>query len=162
MPLDASVKGMLDSFLEELKKVKGKTLDDLDEMMQNQDRVLIKIGRPYEEDILDMYSIFSDGNVYGENPKSPDEFIDAVEEYIDFRFSEEPMPGVAQQGSTRPYRKKFDRCVKTVRKTVKARKGSTKESAAIAICTKSVLQTRGRTMKTYKKRRLTTQKLRKI
>jgi hypothetical protein len=53
---------------------------------------------------------------------------------------------------------KFDKCVKTVRKTVKARKGS-KESAAIGICTKSVLQTRGRTMKRYRKGRLTTQKL---
>jgi hypothetical protein len=54
---------------------------------------------------------------------------------------------------------KFDHCVKTVRKTVKARKGSNKESAAIGICTKSVLQTRGRTMKRYRKGRLTTQKL---
>ena len=55
---------------------------------------------------------------------------------------------------------KFDRCVKSVRKTVKARKGSNKESAAIGICTKSVLQTRGRTLKRYRKGRLTTQKLR--
>ena len=54
---------------------------------------------------------------------------------------------------------KFDKCVKSVRKTVKARKGSNKESAAIGICTKSVLQTRGRTMKRYRKGRLTTQKL---
>jgi hypothetical protein len=54
---------------------------------------------------------------------------------------------------------KFDRCVKSVRKTVKARKGSTKESAAIAICTKSVLQTRGRTLKRYRKGVLRTQKL---
>jgi hypothetical protein len=54
--------------------------------------------------------------------------------------------------------KTFDRCVKAVRKTVRARKGSTKESAAIAICTKSVLQTRGRTLKRYTKGRLTTQK----
>jgi hypothetical protein len=48
--------------------------------------------------------------------------------------------------------------VKAVRKTVKVRKGSNKESAAIAICTKSVLQTRGRTMKKYRKGRLITQK----
>ena len=51
---------------------------------------------------------------------------------------------------------KFDRCVKSVRKTVKAQN---KESAAIGICTKSVLQTRGRTLKRYRKGRLTTQKL---
>ncbi len=53
---------------------------------------------------------------------------------------------------------KFNRCVKSVRKTVKARPKSTKESAAIAICTKSVLHTRGLTMKRYKKKRLITQK----
>ena len=53
---------------------------------------------------------------------------------------------------------KFNRCVKSVRRTVRARKGSNKESAAIAICTKSVLQTRGRTMKRYSKKRLLTQK----
>ena len=61
-------------------------------------------------------------------------------------------------GGTRPYRKKFNKCVKSVRKSVKARPGSNKESAAIAICTKSVLQTRGRTMKRYRKGRLVTQK----
>ena len=54
--------------------------------------------------------------------------------------------------------KKFGRCVKSVRKTVKARKGSTAEAAAIAICTKSVLQTRGKTLKRYRKGKLTTQK----
>jgi hypothetical protein len=53
---------------------------------------------------------------------------------------------------------KFNRCVKSVRQTVRARPKSTKESAAIAICTKSVLQTRGLTMKRYKKKRLVTQK----
>jgi hypothetical protein len=55
--------------------------------------------------------------------------------------------------------RKFDRCVKGVRKTVKARKGSSKESAAIAICTKSVLQTRGRTIRRYRKGKLRTQKM---
>ena len=64
-----------------------------------------------------------------------------------------------ETGGTRAYRKKFDRCVKAVRKTVKARKGSSKESVAIAICTKSVLQTRGRTMRKYRKGRLTTKSL---
>ena len=41
---------------------------------------------------------------------------------------------------------KFCRCIKAVRKTVKARTGS-KEGAAIAICTKSVLQTKGKTLR---------------
>ena len=54
--------------------------------------------------------------------------------------------------------KKFDRCVKSVRKTVKARKGSTKESGAIAICTTRILHPRGRTLKRYRKGRLVTQK----
>ena len=54
--------------------------------------------------------------------------------------------------------KKFGSCVKAVRKTVKARKGSNPESAAIAICTKSILFPRGRTIKRYRKGRLTTQK----
>jgi hypothetical protein len=49
---------------------------------------------------------------------------------------------------------KFNRCVKSV----KARKGSDKESAAIAICTTSVLHTRKRTMKKYRKGRLVTQR----
>ena len=53
---------------------------------------------------------------------------------------------------------KFNRCVKAVKRTVRARKGSTKESAAIAICTKSVLQTRGKTLKSYRKGKLITQK----
>ena len=57
--------------------------------------------------------------------------------------------------------KKFDRCVKSVRKTVKARKGSNKESAAIAICTTTLLHPRGRTLKTYNKGRLITQKKRR-
>jgi len=54
--------------------------------------------------------------------------------------------------------KRFGSCVKAVRKTVKARKGSNPESAAIAICTKSVLFPRGRTIKRYRKGRLLTQK----
>lgn len=56
---------------------------------------------------------------------------------------------------------KFNRCVKKVGKTVKARKGSNKESAAIAICTKSMLHPRGRTIKRYRRGRLTTQRKRR-
>ena len=43
---------------------------------------------------------------------------------------------------------KFCGCVKAVRKSVKLRSGKgNRESAAIAICTKSVLQTRGKTLR---------------
>jgi hypothetical protein len=56
------------------------------------------------------------------------------------------------------YTRKFNRCVKKVRKSVKTRKGSTKESAAIAICNKSVLFPHGLTLKRYRKSKLITQK----
>ena len=45
---------------------------------------------------------------------------------------------------------KLCRCIKGVRKTVKARGTKGKEQAAIAICVKSVLQSRGRTLKKFK------------
>lgn len=59
---------------------------------------------------------------------------------------------------------RFCGCVKSVRKTVKLRQRSAKgtsgasstygkEQAAIAICVKSVLQSRGRTLKKFKCRR---------
>jgi len=41
----------------------------------------------------------------------------------------------------------FCRCVKKVKKTLKAREGSTKEQGAIAVCTNSVLQSKGRTLR---------------
>lgn len=47
------------------------------------------------------------------------------------------------------------RCIKKVRKTVKVRNGQNKslkgrEKAAIGICVKSVIQSRGRTLKRFK------------
>jgi hypothetical protein len=46
-----------------------------------------------------------------------------------------------------------------VRKTVTPRPKSTKEAAAIAICTKTLLHPQGRTLKKYRKgKRLMTQK----
>ena len=47
---------------------------------------------------------------------------------------------------------RFCRCIKSVAKTLKLRRGSgreAREKAAIAICVKSVLQTRGRTLKKF-------------
>jgi hypothetical protein len=67
-------------------------------------------------------------------------------------------PALGGRRKSRKLGNKFNRCVKSVRASVRARKGSTKESAAIAICTKSVLQTQGKTMKRYRKGRLVTQK----
>jgi hypothetical protein len=60
----------------------------------------------------------------------------------------------------------FCRCIKKVRKTIKLRPGvkntsSAREAAAIGVCVKSVLQTRGKTLKRFrcgKKMNLTTQK----
>jgi len=57
--------------------------------------------------------------------------------------------------------RKFCRCIKKVKKTVKARPGSTAEGAAIAICTKTLLFPRGRTLKRIKcapRNRLKTQR----
>jgi hypothetical protein len=53
---------------------------------------------------------------------------------------------------------RFCDCIKQVSKTVKTRKGSPKgsrgkEQAAIAICVKSVLQKRGRTLKKFRCRK---------
>ena len=52
---------------------------------------------------------------------------------------------------------RFCRCIKSVKRTVKLRKGTSgakgtngKEQAAIAICVKSVLQGKGRTLKKFK------------
>ena len=56
------------------------------------------------------------------------------------------------------YTRKFDRCVKKVSKKVVPRKGSDTESAAIAICTKTILFPQGKTLKRYRKSKLTTQK----
>lgn len=50
--------------------------------------------------------------------------------------------------------KRFCRCIKSVKKTIKLRPGQSKtnankEAAAIAICVKSILQSRGRTLKRF-------------
>ena len=60
----------------------------------------------------------------------------------------------------------FCRCIKKVRKTIKLRPGvkktdAAREAAAIGVCVKSVLQTKGKTLKRFrcgKKMTLTTQK----
>jgi len=56
--------------------------------------------------------------------------------------------------------KKFCDCIKKVRTYIKPIKG-TKESASIAVCVKSVLQTRGKTLRKFKCRngKLFTRKL---
>ena len=60
-------------------------------------------------------------------------------------------------------KEKFCKCVKAVRRTVKLNKkyAKSKEGAAIAICTRTILFPRGRTLKKLrcgKKGKLTTQK----
>jgi hypothetical protein len=53
--------------------------------------------------------------------------------------------------ATESLTKRFCRCIKKVRKTLKARKGSSKESGAIAVCVTSVIQgkTKKRTLKKF-------------
>ncbi len=66
-----------------------------------------------------------------------------------------------------PLAKDLCHCIKKVRKTVRVRRGQNKslkgrEKAAIGICIKSVIQTRGKTLKRFKcdkKPYLLTQKL---
>ncbi len=73
------------------------------------------------------------------------------------RFARSQQGGAKRKSQTA----KFCRCIKEVRKTIRPRKGSTKESAAIGVCVKSVLHSKGRTVKKFKcgkKSRLVTQK----
>ena len=54
-----------------------------------------------------------------------------------------------------PLAKNLCHCIKKVRKTVKVRRGQNKsfkgrEKAAIGICVKSVIQSRGKTLKRFK------------
>ncbi len=63
--------------------------------------------------------------------------------------------------------KRMCSCIKKVRKTVKLRRGlaANKEKAAIGICVKSVLQTRGKTLKRFscnKKPMLKTQSINSV
>ena len=77
------------------------------------------------------------------------------------RNSPFPHPQPAGGAKRKTQAQRFCKCIKSVRKTLKARRGSTKEKGAIAVCTKSVLQTRGRTLKRFKcgkKPRVLTQK----
>ncbi len=51
--------------------------------------------------------------------------------------------------------KSFCHCIKKVRKTIKVRRGQNKslkgrEKAAIGVCVKSVIQTRGKTLRKFK------------
>lgn len=81
------------------------------------------------------------------------------------RTTAAPLPMLGRSGGAKRKSQtaKFCRCIKQVRKTIRPRKGSTKESAAIGICVKSVLHSKGRTVKKFKcgkKSRLVTQKRR--
>jgi hypothetical protein len=76
------------------------------------------------------------------------------------RAAPEGAPLRRSGGRRKSQTKRFGSCVKAVRKTVKARKGSTAEGAAIAICTTTLLHPRGRTLKRYRKGRLLTQRRR--
>ena len=72
--------------------------------------------------------------------------------------SVQPPPPPPKGGRRSTIGKKFNKCVKSVGKRVKPREGSTKESAAIAICTTTLLYPRKRTIKRYRRGRLVTQR----
>lgn len=104
-----------------------------------------------------IYDILDKGQKHLAKPEVVEANKKAVEEFKK-KNAMPPSNQSSKGGRKSTISSKFNRCVKTVRKTVRARKGSTKESAAIGICTKSVLHKRGRTIKRYRKGRLTTQK----
>lgn len=69
------------------------------------------------------------------------------------------------RGGAKATAKKLCKCIKSVRKTIKARPGISKEKGAIAICVKSIVQTKRRTLKKFKcgkKPRLVTQKRKRV
>lgn len=59
--------------------------------------------------------------------------------------------------------KDFCNCIKSVRKSIKPRKKQTHEQAAIAVCVKSVLGSKGMTLRKFncKKKKLSTRRLRR-
>jgi hypothetical protein len=103
-----------------------------------------------------------------EDARDNPETVAAIYDYLVKVVSKPPgyvVPGDAfdfREGGRRrkSQTKRFGSCVKAVRKTVKARKGSSAEGAAIAICTTTLLHPRGRTIKRYRKGRLLTQRRR--
>ncbi len=101
--------------------------------------------------------------LHGENRDNPRVRL-AIQEFLVDMVSElaarEGAPLRRSGGRRKSQAKRFGSCVKAVRKTVKARKGSTAEGAAIAICTTTLLHPRGRTLKRYRKGRLLTQRRR--
>lgn len=63
----------------------------------------------------------------------------------------------------KPTTKRFCNCIKSVRSYIKPIKGN-KESAAIAVCVKRILQSKGRTLKKFscRKGKLQTQKMKLV
>lgn len=103
-----------------------------------------------------IYGVLDKGEKHLAKPEVKAEIQKNVEEFK--KRNAMLPPNQSSKGGRTRLSSKFNRCVKSVKKTVKARKGSNKESASIAICTKSVLHKRGRTIKRYTRKRLITQK----
>lgn len=85
--------------------------------------------------------------------------------YVVYAISYSQVPPIrfSQSRTMGKAAKKFCGCIKKVRKTLKARKGSSKESGAIAVCTTRLLWPHGKTLRKVrcdKVPRLLTQKRR--
>ncbi len=134
-------------------------LEIYDEVTDNLGRLPVDIQALYEE-ILPKYitGLRNGNNLYVDYVR--EKLVDMLTVVAESEPAPEiaPVPAPPQGGKRSAISKKFDKCVKSVRRTVKARKGSTKESAAIAICATSVLYPRKRTIKRYRKGRLVTQR----
>lgn len=132
-----------------------------------------KITAPYKQQVMErVRNHLSQGDtitdMYRRSPAKDDpEVSSLLEQYSNasnrLATMLDQLANLPQEGGQK-LSNRFCRCIKSVRKTLKARKGSTKEQGAIAVCVKSVLQTRGKTLRKFRcgpKQRLTTQKLRK-
>ena len=126
--------------------------------LENELVLPIKIWQAYTMSKLPpIYDILKKGEEHLANPEVVEANKKAVEE-LKKKNAMPPSNQSSKGGRKTKISTKFNRCVKSVKKTVRARKGSNKESAAIAICTTSVLHKRGRTIKRYSRKRLVTQK----
>jgi hypothetical protein len=154
--------GVLDNVIDDLVAHEG-VVDAQKMRLRTLKETVLRAPQPDSASLAGLHSFLTSIVDSLQNPpdvaplaRAREEAARAVRERAEARIAQ--LRGQGRRSQT----KKFGSCVKAVRKTVKARKGSNAESAAIAICTTTLLHPRGRTIKRYTKKRLLTQKRRKV
>ena len=154
--------GVLDNAIDDLLK-HADVAEPQKETLRTLKETVLRAPQPNPARLAELHSFLMEIVDSLQNPpavaplaRAREEAARAVRERAEARAAQ--LRGQGRRSQT----KKFGSCVKAVRKTVKARKGSNAESAAIAICTTTLLHPRGRTIKRYTKKRLLTQKRRKV